>query len=167
MMTLARGRLIDVESVGLALFHVLDTPPSGCDQKLGDDLPMAVRNAFFGAHQAKRLRQIFEPADQEVAGPIKESTVWRAPILQVAEEVPKLEDRAIQNAPVAEELFNSLISSPRFNIGPHTGSLGVDAHVGDRTNSVGNQKLPEFLRRSAAIADGAELHLPPFNRAQP
>ena len=39
--------------------------------------------------------------------------------------------------------------------------MRVDPHVGDRANSVRDQKLREFSRRPAAVADGVELHRAP------
>ena len=110
-----RLRVAAADSIRLvdhALFEVLDAPAPGRNQELGDDLPMAIRNAFFGAHQAERLRQIVEPAEQEVSGPFNESAVGRTPIFQVAEQVPKLEDRAIRNPPVSEQLLDPLIGRP-------------------------------------------------------
>ncbi len=54
--------------IDVASFDMFDRPASGRDQEIGDHQAVAIRHPFLGAHQAERLGQLPEAADQKVAG---------------------------------------------------------------------------------------------------
>src|SRR5262245_57351679 len=124
---------------------MLDRPTLGCDQEIGDDLTMALRKALLGTEQAEWCGQSLEPAHQQVAGALEKSEVGRTPILEVAEQVAKLQDGVIRNPAVAEQPFDALVSRPRLDVSPHARPFWANPDVGDRPDPVPDQETGELI----------------------
>src|SRR5579885_2819980 len=121
---------------------------------------MALGHALLGAQETERLGQILQPADEQVAAAFEERPVRRWPVLSVPEQVAELEDRAIGDAAIREQLLDSFVGRFRPGVGPYAGPVRPDADIGHGADPLGDQEPEELIGPTAAVADGVEGHRP-------
>jgi hypothetical protein len=137
---------------------VLDGPTAVGDQEVGDDEAVALGNSLLGTQETERLGEIGQPAHEQSPSAIEQVAVRAVPVIEIKKHVSQLEDRPIKNSAIGEKSLDALFGCARPDVGAHTRTIGANAHVGDRTYSMLDQKARKVFGQSAAIAYGVKLH---------
>ena len=113
------------------------------DQEVGDDEAVAVGHSFLGAQQAEGFRELSQPADEKSPCAIEQCAIGSAPVVQVAEHVPQLEDGPIGDSSLREQFLDALVGRAAFTKAPMLARSG-------RIRTSATERMPWAASRLAS-----------------